>query len=653
MNKEVSKEELQSLIYTDELTRINNLRYLREQVPEYLDQAEKQGDSVAFLLFDIDDFKRINDNYGHLVGDKALVHFIKIITQKMNQRGIAIRYAGDEFILVMPKMDKKSARQFGKGIQQCITENPLEVDHNEILIECSIGISLYPQNGKNWKILFEKADDALYIAKEKGGNKVVVNPDSGKLLAPSKLNSILDTPYIAGRDHLIQTLEKHLSREGNPESFPVLFGGEGAGKTRLLRLAQKIAQDKLAFTLFTKGYPYWQSDLYGAAFEAFGNLFEQQRSISDHVFSRIDDRYKLILKPHLPPWYVKEVPVADEGDEADWMALFEALTQIFFILRELGDGAVLLDDVDQIDTPSLQLFGSQFGPSDQGGSLHFIATICSSDLTTAEEKLLSLLESIPELTSGGEIQKFQLEPLASEHIQQLAANLFNGKKLPPESAKALLDNSAGNPLFIVEALSSFLLTDKISAKHGEWDLSAVKPKDIPKILQNMIKDRMKHMHKEAIHVLKMAAILGERIQPQQLAEMSKLKLQQVMNALSNAKRNLLIEECLNPGEFVFAHRIIRSAFYSLMSEGERRHYHDQAAKIEKKYASSTPERIVGRLAYHFHNAGQMEQAAGMFSALKNQMNAVHISRGSRNILKKRIHSVSMAKESILETEALS
>ena len=90
-----------------------------------------------------------------------------------------------------------------------------------------------------------------------------------------------------------------------------------------------------------------------------------------------------------------------------------------------------------------------------------------------------------------------------------------------------------------------------------------------------------------------------------------------------------------------------------MNEGERRHYHDQAAKIEKMYAANSSERIVGRLAYHFHNAGQLAKAAEMFSSLKNQMNAVHISRGSRNILKKRIHSVSMAKESVLDTEALS
>lgn len=653
MNKKASKEELQSLIYTDELTRIHNLRYLREQIPEYLEQANKKGDSVAFILFDIDDFKKINDSHGHLVGDKALAHFIKIVTQKMSQNGIAIRYAGDEFVLIIPRLDKQTAKRFAEDIQRISAETPLEVDHNEILIGCSIGISLYPQDGKNWKILFEKADEALYVAKEQGKSRIVAHPDSGKLLAPSKLNSILDTPHIVGRDHLIQILEKHLSQKGNPSSFPVFYGGEGAGKTRLLRLAQKMARDNMAFILFTKGYPYWQSDLYGAVFAALGDLFEQQRSISDHVFSRIDDRYKLILKPHLPPWYLKDVAITDEADETDQMALFEALTQTFFILRELGDGAVLLDDVDQIDTPSLQLFGSQFGPSEKGGSLRFISAIRSSDLTTAEEKLLSLLESMPELTSGGKVQKFQLEPLATEHIQQLTASLFGGTQLPPESAATLLDNSAGNPFFIMEALSGLLLRGKIVAKDGEWDLTSVKPNDVPKILQNMIKERMMHMDKEAIHVLKMAAILGERIEPQQLAKMSKLKLQQVLNALGNAKRNLLIEECLNPGEFVFTHRVIRSAFYSLMNEGERRHYHDQAVKIEKEHAGDTPERIVGRLAYHFHNAGQLEQAAEMYSALKNQMNAVHISRGSRNILKKRIHSVSMAKESVLETEALS
>lgn len=653
MDRELSKTELEKLIYTDELTRIHNLRYLREQIPMYLDQAKKQGNSVAFLLFDIDDFKNINDRYGHLVGDKALAHFISIVGERINQRGIPIRYAGDEFVVIMPKMDKQMARQFAEEIQKSMADTPLEVDHKEITIGCSIGVSLFPQDGESWKILFEKADEALYAAKEQGKSKIVINPDSGKLLTPSKLNSILDAPYIVGRDALIQFLKKHLSDEGSPQSFPVLLGGEGAGKTRILKLAREIAQEKLAFTLYTKGYPYWQSDLYGAVFGALSSLFDQKRKISDHVFSRIDDKYKLILTPHIPSWYVKEAKMTDEASETDNVALFEALTQTFFILRELGDGAVLLDDIDQIDVPSLQFLGSQFGHSEKGGSLHFVSSICSPELTSGEEQLLSLLDSMPELTSGGNVQRFELDPLNDLHVQQLVAKLFNGKTLLPESAAALLNSSGGNPLFIVEALSVLLLEGKVAVKEDEWDLSSAKPEDIPKILPNMIQTRLKSMDKEAVHVLKMASILGERINPLQLAEISKLKLQQVLNALSNAQRALLIEECINPGEFVFAHRIIRSVLYSLMSEGERRQYHAQAVKIEKKYAARSPERIVGRLAYHFHNAGQLEKAAQMFSALKNQMDAVHISKGSRKILKKRIHSVSMAKESPLETEDLS
>jgi diguanylate cyclase (GGDEF)-like protein len=653
MNRELTKTELESLIYVDELTRIHNLRYLREQIPVFLDQAKKQGIPVAFLLFDMDDFKNINDRYGHLVGDKALTHFINIIGEKINQDGIPIRYAGDEFIIIMPEMDKQMARQFAEEIQKRMEESPLEVDHKEVTIGCSIGVSLYPKDGESWKILFEKADEALYAAKEQGKSKIVVNPDSGKLLTPSKLNSILDAPYIVGRDALIQFLKRHLSEEGDHQSFPVLLGSEGAGKTRLLRLARDIAQEKLAFTLYTKGYPYWQSDLYGAVFGALSSLFDQRPKISEQVYSRIDDKYKHILTPHIPPWYIKEAKIQEEVGETDNVALFEALTQSFFILRELGEGAVLLDDIDQIDMPSLQFLGSQFGHSEEGKSLHFVSSIYSPELTSGEEKLLSLLESMPELTSGGNVLRFELEPLNDEHVQQLVSKLFSGKTLSPESATALLNSSAGNPLFIVEALSVLLLEGKVTVKEDKWDLSSARPEDIPKVLPNMIKKRLRGMDKEAIHVLKMASILGERINPLQLAEISKLKLQQVLNALSNAQRALLIEECINPGEYVFAHKIIRSVLYSLMSEGERRQYHAQAVKIEKKYASRFPERIVGRLAYHFHNAGQLEQAAEMFSALKNQMEAVHISKGSRKILKKRIHSVSMAKESPLETEDLS
>ncbi|MGB6338621.1 MAG: hypothetical protein WBF32_02505, partial [Candidatus Aminicenantaceae bacterium] len=454
-----------------------------------------------------------------------------------------------------------------------------------------------------------------------------------------------------GRDDLIGFLEKHLSEEGDPKVFPVLLGDEGSGKTRLMRFADEIAQKKLTFTLYAKGYPFWQNEMYGAVFAALGNLFEQRPVISDQVFSKLKDDYKVILKPYLPHWFSKEVKTTKEGDSADNVALFEALTQAVFILREMGDGAVILDDIDQIDPPSLQFFDSQFS-QEEGADLHFVSSIFSPVLTTSEEKLLLLSESMPELSARGMVTKFPLDALRADHIQQLVAKLFDGKKLAKESAEILLQNSAGNPLFILETLSFLLQNGKIFTKNGKWNLSGIKPEDIPIGLKAMIKERLMWMSKEAVTVLKLASILGEKINPRLLAGISKLKHQQVLSALSDAQRNLIIEETPNPEEYTFAHRMSRAVLYSLMDDEERRKNHQLAAKLEQEYSTESPERIVGKLAYHFHNAGELEKAAELIAELKNQMDAVYISKGTRKMLQKRILTTSMGKESPLDENDL-
>jgi hypothetical protein len=454
-----------------------------------------------------------------------------------------------------------------------------------------------------------------------------------------------------GRDDTIEFLDKHLSGKENPMVFPVLFGDDGTGKSRLMEHARETAQQNFDFTLFAKGYPFWQTDMYSGILSALGTLFEQEPTISEEVFSKLEDRYKLILKPHISLWDTKEVEETEEVAASDRMALFEALTQVFIILREMGNGAVLLDDADQIDQPSLQFFDSQFEQTEES-KMFFISSINSPDLITGEDKLLFLLHSMPEVTTNSEIQKFQLEPLRLKHVHELVARQFDGKTLSAESEVALLHNSDGNPLFILEALSFLLIKGKIEVVGNEWDLSMVKPEDIPSSLSKMIKERLMRMSEEAINVLKLASLLGDKINTPQLAEISELKEQQVMDILSNAQRQLFIEETPNPDEFVFAHRMDRSIFYSLMSEDERHQLHARAAEIEQKFSAGSLERVVGKLAYHFQNTGHLDKAAKMFSILKDKMDAVFISKGAQKILKKRILTASLAKESPLEAEDL-
>ncbi len=651
MSPESKHKELLRLLYTDELTHIYNRRYLREQIPRYIQRIREKGLTFAFFMSDLDNFKGINDTYGHQVGDQALIHFSKIIVGVLRKRGIPIRYAGDEFVIIVPGMDKQQAAKLGDLIHQQLARMPLKVDGAELRLKCSIGISLFPTDGENWEQLFEKADEALYMAKKKGKGRVIIFPDSGKLLTPEKLDSILSNPYIVGRDDILHYIEQHISPQGDPLEFPILLGGDGTGKTRLIEYAKEVANKKLAFSLVAKGYPFWQSEMYGAVFSALGSLFEQRQNISDEVFKKLDDKYKIILKPYLYPWDSKEITASEEVRTLDRVALFEALTQCFFLLRNLGDGAILLDDAEQIDQPSLQFFDSLFAQK-EGGKLLFLSTVNSPDLAKGEENVLALLSSMKEVSAKAVIKRFELGPLKLEDIRQLVAKIFDGKTFPPEVEETLLRNSGGNPLFIVETLSFLLQEGKIDTDGDTWDLSGVSVSDIPPRFDDLLKERLMRMDEEAVNVLKLAAVLGEKINPRQLAEMSGLNVQQVLDILGNAKRALLIEETANPEEFIFAHRLDRSVFYSLMSEEERTHYHKLAAEIEKKYGEGSLERVVGRLAYHYQNAGELEKAAQLFSALQEQMKAVLISEGTRRALQKRIITASMAKESPLEEEDL-
>jgi diguanylate cyclase (GGDEF)-like protein len=652
MSTEPQDKELLSLLYTDELTQIFNRRYLKEVIPGYLTQAGKENLTVAFYMLDMDNFKSINDNYGHGVGDQALKHFSDIISENIQEKGIAIRYAGDEFVLIISDLTKKQARELGMEILQKLMESPLEVKNKKLNLKYSAGVSLFPEDGKTLKTLFRKADEALYTAKDRGRGRVVAYPSKGKLLTPSKLDSILSYPHIVGRDDTIQFLSTHFSGEENPMLFPVLYGDDGMGKSRLMKHAQKTAQQNFAFTLFAKGYPFWQTDMYSGVLSALGILFEQEPTISEEVFSKLDVRYKLVLKPHISLWDTKKVEEKEEADSSDRMTFFEALTQVFIILREMGSGAVLLDDADLIDPPSLQFFDSQFEQTEES-KLFFLSSINSPDLVTGEDKLLFLLHSMPEVATNSNIQKFQLEPLSLESLHELVARQFDGKTLPAESEAALLHNSDGNPQFILEALSYLLIEGKIEAVGNEWDLSLVTPEDIPESLSEMVKERLMRMGEEAVNVLKMASLLGDKINAHQLTGISGLKHQQVLDILNEAQRQLFIEETPNSEEFLFAQRLDRSIFYSLMNEEERHELHARAAELEQKFSAGSLERVVGKLAYHFQNAGHLDKAAKMFSILKDKMDAVLISRGAQKILKKRMLTTSLAKESPLEPEDLS
>lgn len=154
-------------VYTDDLTGLSNRRYLNDRLSIMVNRAASEGDSLCVLMMDIDDFKRINDTFGHVMGDKALRFAARALESVFvaDREDIVVRYGGDEFIAA-------SQGRTIEELKRCLEDLRLSIASNEVGFTASIGV-FYQAHAKNESVeeLIRKADEAMYRAKASGKNQ--------------------------------------------------------------------------------------------------------------------------------------------------------------------------------------------------------------------------------------------------------------------------------------------------------------------------------------------------------------------------------------------------------------------------------------------------------------------------------------------------
>lgn len=179
---EMHKREFK-LARTDKLTGLANRHYFDQKLEEealYADYARKP---LNVLMFDIDNFKRFNDTYGHIWGDKLLSMFGDIVMQNIRKTDIPVRYGGEEFVVLIGDLDMETVKGIGDRIRGELEKQNLNVGNEETKckVTVSCGIAQYPAHSKDIKEVVDFADKALYYAKEIGKNIVVSYDEIGKL----------------------------------------------------------------------------------------------------------------------------------------------------------------------------------------------------------------------------------------------------------------------------------------------------------------------------------------------------------------------------------------------------------------------------------------------------------------------------------------
>jgi diguanylate cyclase (GGDEF)-like protein len=175
-----ANERLERLAVTDGLTGLNNHRFFRERLEEEFQRAKRYRIPLSCLIMDVDNFKKINDTFGHLQGDSVLKELSRITMEGVRASDTVARYGGEELVVIMPQTGWVGARAQGERLRASIAERRFKGLPEDRDVTVSIGVAVYDFEAMaDCEAMIGAADMALYEAKRKGKNQVVINPAEG------------------------------------------------------------------------------------------------------------------------------------------------------------------------------------------------------------------------------------------------------------------------------------------------------------------------------------------------------------------------------------------------------------------------------------------------------------------------------------------
>ena len=556
-----------------------------------LAERRRTGAPVSLLVIDVDQFKAVNDNFGHLAGDDALRMVARVVRDGLRPGQYVGRYAGDEFVVLLPGIDSMGALAVAEGLRRTVaaTAIPLHDDPERSLsVTLSIGVATAPEHGESFEALFTTADRALFDAKRDGRDKVVAAGNTSDATPQLVFNRFV------GRASELRSLVMALDQSvhGGPQTRLVI-GEAGVGKSSLVR--QLLPECRLRGAAVVTGRA-----MESESRPPFGPWAEALAGV--HTLGLAPKRTWPLLGRLVPVLRASAARATDEGvlDPSQGHQLMQELVAFLRGASEARPLLITLEDMHWADTASWD-------------ALEYVLTqltterICIALTIRSEEAAYGAVrERRQRLTRDERVREIRLERLTAPEVSEWLQGALHRTDLGDDLLDFVLRHTEGNAFLITQLMRTMVEEQVFRHSGAAWEWSIPSALALPAGMTDLVGRRLSRLPPAAMKILVTAAALGRTFSLPMLIEASGANADSVLDAVDAALATSVLEPAREQDDdtYQFAHALLVDAVFKSVSPARRKLTHERIANI---LAVRTPD-AVDRIASHYARSSNGAQA---------------------------------------------
>lgn len=539
--------------------------------------------TVSLVVIDVDEFKHVNDSHGHLQGDAVLRVVAGTLRELASSLGVVGRYAGDEFVILLPHTDVAGAADLSERIRGTIrrTSIPLRERSGSLSISISVGVAEARTEHRDFDALFEAADRALYEAKRRGRDTVVTAAE----LDESHVEPTVNLKHFVGREDelgkLVRLLDEAMT-EG--PSLVSVIGEAGVGKSTLVRHLANEVRHRAGYLVAGRCSEADAKPPYAPWAEVIDAIRE---------IGIVEKREWQELSRLVPT--LGSAPAAPSGNK---YTLYGEIVEYLRAASSVQPLTILLDDMQWSDSATWDVL-EHLMSAVQHERLLVCLTIRSEDLRGVA------LERRNRLLRDERFHEIRLARLSTDELALWLRGVFSGDT-SSELASFLQRYSEGNPLLATQLVRMLLDDGVVRYEHGRWGIRTDQEGELPSALTGLMDRRLERLSATTRRVFSTAAVIGRTFDVDLAMAAGAGSEDEILDALDEGIEHAVIEPTheATRNHFSFTHGLLVEAVRRSINPLRISRIHERVARAME---TASPESIA-EIATHYDRAGIPDKA---------------------------------------------